>query len=134
WICTVLARLSHEKFSCIMHTFAMDSLRIHPLNLRNPKFEPLVEKIKDKSIVLIGESTHGTHEFYTLRAQITQKLIEDHGFTAVAIEGDWPDTYRVNRFVKGQSDDHPRSSLDDYQRFPLWMWRNEVVLSFISWL
>lgn len=85
--------------------------------------------------VLIGESTHGTHEFYRERARITRLLIERHGFTAVAIEGDWPDALRVNRWVRGEGDDpEAEVALSGFQRFPTWMWRNTDVLEFLGWL
>jgi erythromycin esterase-like protein len=85
--------------------------------------------------VLIGEASHGTHEFYRDRARITQKLIADHGFMAVAIEGDWPDALRVEQYVRGRSDDgDAEEALQDFERFPTWMWRNRDVLAFVDWL
>ncbi|MCO4753723.1 MAG: erythromycin esterase family protein [Bacteriovoracaceae bacterium] len=91
--------------------------------------------MKNKKIVLIGEETHGTHEFYSFRAQITKELIQNHGFNAVAIEGDWPDVFRVNKYVKGDNRDHDAlASFKDMRRFPLWMWRNQVAVDFIEWL
>ena len=80
--------------------------------------------------MLLGEASHGTHEFYELRAEITKALVED-GFAAVAVEGDWPDAYRVNRFVRGGEDD---DALAGFGRFPTWMWRNTVVREFVEWL
>ncbi len=95
----------------------------------------LFETISDHPIVLIGEATHGTHEFYRQRAEITKRLIAEHGFTAVCIEGDWPDAYRVNRYVRGAGDDTEAvDALGEFRRFPRWMWRNAEVLDFISWL
>lgn len=83
--------------------------------------------------VLIGEATHGTAEFYALRAEITRRLIVDH-FDAVA-KGDWPDAARVHRYVTGTGNgDNPDSALDAIVRFPRWMWRNTVVRGFIDWL
>jgi erythromycin esterase-like protein len=85
--------------------------------------------------VLLGEASHGTHEFYAERARITQRLIEEKGFCAVAVEADWPDAYRVNRFVRGRSDDvTAEEALRGFERFPTWMWRNTVVLDFVGWL
>src|SRR3954466_7417573 len=85
--------------------------------------------------VCIGEASHGTHEFYDLRARITRVLIERHGFGAVAAEADWPDAYRVNCFVRRVGDDpDARAALGDFTRFPRWMWRNEIVLDFVAWL
>jgi len=85
--------------------------------------------------VLLGESTHGTHEFYEERARITRWLIENEGFSAVAVEADWPDAYRVNRYVTGTGgDSSAEESLRSFRRFPTWMWRNQVVLDFVAWL
>jgi erythromycin esterase-like protein len=98
-------------------------------------FDPLVEAVGDASLVLIGEASHGTHEFYQARAQITQQLIEEKGFTGVVAEADWPDAYRVNRFVRGEDRDRDAdSALAGFLRFPQWMWRNRVVLEFVQWL
>ena len=87
-----------------------------------------------RRFVLLGEATHGTSEFYRLRADITRRLIAEQGFDAVAIEGDWPDAWRVNRFVQGEGGDDAVPALEDFQRFPTWMWRNREVLDFVSWL
>ncbi len=96
----------------------------------------LVELVAHRRIVMIGEATHGTHEFYDLRAALTRRLIQHHGFAAVAIEGDWPDALRADRFVRDQAtdDDDAESSLDSFERFPRWMWRNEDVAAFVAWL
>lgn len=91
--------------------------------------------VGDAQIVLIGESSHGTHEFYEARAAITRWLIEHKGFCAVAAEADWPDAYRVNRYVRGQGDDKSaEAALSGFERFPAWMWRNTVVRDFVDWL
>jgi erythromycin esterase-like protein len=80
---------------------------------------------------LLGEASHGTHEFYRERAQITKRLITEKGFTAVAVEADWPDAYRVNRYVRGMSDDvDANEALAGFRRFPTWMWRNTEVVEF----
>jgi erythromycin esterase-like protein len=96
----------------------------------------IIAEIGDASLVLLGEATHGTHDFYALRADITRALIEERGFSAVTIEGDWPDAYRVNRFVQlGHGEDtDPADALAGFERFPTWMWRNTVVTEFIAWL
>jgi erythromycin esterase-like protein/predicted phosphoribosyltransferase len=97
--------------------------------------EPLLSAAADAHFVLLGEASHGTHEFYAERARMTRWLIEEKGFNAVAVEADWPDAYRVNRYVRGQSDDATaEESLRAFQRFPTWMWRNAVVLDFVGWL
>jgi erythromycin esterase-like protein len=96
---------------------------------------PIVEAIGDARIVLIDEASHGTDEFYRLRADVTAALIQDKGFTIVAAEADWPDAYRVNRWVRQLPDDADAvTALSDFTRFPRWMWRNEAVVQFISWL
>ena len=100
-----------------------------------PPRETLDELIGDARIVLIGESSHGTHEFYEARAEITKWLIEEKGFCAVAAEADWPDAYRVNRYVRGIGDDTSADeALSGFERFPAWMWRNTVVRDFVEWL
>ncbi|ORA83697.1 erythromycin esterase family protein [Mycobacterium malmoense] len=100
-----------------------------------PPRETLEELIGDARIVLIGESSHGTHEFYEARAAITKWLIEEKGFCAVAAEADWPDAYRVNRYVRGLGEDtNADEALSGFERFPAWMWRNTVVRDFVDWL
>lgn len=100
-----------------------------------PPREALEEIIGDARIVLIGESSHGTYEFYNARAEITKWLIEEKGFCAVAAEADWPDAYRVNRYVRGLGEDRSATeALSGFERFPAWMWRNVVVRDFVDWL
>ncbi|MGH3462694.1 MAG: erythromycin esterase family protein [Kribbellaceae bacterium] len=100
-----------------------------------PQPEALFDLVGDAHLVLIGEASHGTHEFYAARAAITRLLIERKGFCAVAGEADWPDSYRVNRFVRGRGGDTTaEESLRGFERFPTWMWRNAVVLDFVGWL
>src|SRR5215211_3116466 len=77
----------------------------HPLTGAARDYDPLIDFIGDARFVLLGEASHGTHEFYRERAQITKRLIVEKGFSAVAVEADWPDAYRVNRYVRGESDD-----------------------------
>nr|WP_090280517.1 erythromycin esterase family protein [Mycolicibacterium komanii]CRL76633.1 erythromycin esterase-like enzyme [Mycolicibacterium komanii] len=100
-----------------------------------PPVEALDEIIGDARVVLIGESSHGTHEFYEARAQITKWLIEEKGFCGVAAEADWPDANRVNRYVHGRgADSSADEALRGFERFPAWMWRNVVVRDFVDWL
>lgn len=98
-------------------------------------FDPVMDLVGDARFVLIGEASHGTHEFYRVRAQLSKQLIAQRGFAAVAVEADWPDAYRVNCFVRATSND-PDSveALSGFERFPQWMWRNADVLDFIGWL
>jgi erythromycin esterase-like protein len=98
-------------------------------------FPPLLEAIGDARLVLIGEASHGTHEFYRIRAELTKALIERKDFNVVAVEADWPDAYRANRWVRQASDDAgAEQALADFTRFPRWMWRNDVVVHFLEWL
>ena len=98
-------------------------------------FGPLLEHIGDANLVLIGEASHGTEEFYRIRAQVTKALITRKQFNIVAAEADWPDAYRVNRWVRHASDDrNADTALSDFTRFPRWMWRNTVVVEFVEWL
>src|SRR4026209_2114855 len=107
----------------------------HPVTGDRQDFDPLLALVGDSRFVLIGEASHGTHEFYRIRAEITKRLIREKGFSAIAVEGDWPDAYRVNRYVQGRGSDTDASqSLDGFKRFPQWMWRNADVLEFIGWL
>src|SRR5438874_1785460 len=96
-------------------------------------YEPLLDLIGEAPLALIGEASHGTQEFYRERAAITRRLIETRGFTAVAVEADWPDAYRINRYVNGAGMT-ALESLSEFKRFPAWMWRNIEVLAFITWL
>ncbi len=98
-------------------------------------YDPLIGRIGEARFALLGEASHGTHEFYYERAEITKRLITEKKFAAVAVEADWPDAYRVNRYVRGASDDVDAvEALADFRRFPTWMWRNTVVVEFIEWL
>lgn len=96
-------------------------------------YDSVVAMAADKQFVLLGEATHGTLEFYRMRAEITRRLIVEHGFEAVAIEGDWPDTWHASRFVegKGEGEDGPEEALSGFERFPTWMWRNREMLDFV---
>ena len=103
--------------------------------------DALVEAVREARLVLVGEASHGTHEFYAARAELTRRLIAGHGFNLVALEADWPDAYRINQFVRGGdpqaaggSHDTAQAALDDFTRFPRWMWRNDDVVAFVAWL
>ena len=98
--------------------------------------DPLLERIGDAHCVLLGEASHGTSEYYTWRASISQRLIRDKGFSFIAVEGDWPDCYEVNRYVKGywDSGNSAREVLEAFERWPTWMWANEEILELAEWL
>ena len=115
----------------------VDAIRAVTIPLLGGKddYDLLLDLVGDARFVLIGEASHGTHDFYRERARITRRLIAERGFTAVAVEADWPDAYRINRYVRGTSDDPDAlAALGDFQRFPRWMWRNADVLEFVEWL
>jgi erythromycin esterase-like protein len=100
-----------------------------------PADDVLFDVVGDAQLVLIGEASHGTSEFYAARAAMTRRLIEQRGFCAVAAEADWPDAYRVSRFVRGRAGDGTaEEALRGFERFPAWMWRNTAVLDFVGWL
>ena len=106
-----------------------------PLDGGSDGYAALLKRIGNAQFVMIGEASHGTHEFYRVRAEITSQLIERLGFCAVAAEADWPDAYRVNRYVRGEGGDgDAEESLRGFERFPSWMWRNADVLDFVGWL
>jgi protein-L-isoaspartate(D-aspartate) O-methyltransferase len=112
----------------------------HVINSHNEPFTSidsadlagLLQRIGDARLVLLGESTHGTSEFYRLRARITRALIEHKGFSFVSIEGDWPDTARIDQYVRHF--EYPASEWTAFARFPVWMWRNQEVRAFVDWL
>jgi erythromycin esterase-like protein len=116
---------------------AIDLIRSKAVELNNAADvnDEILALVGDARFVLIGEASHGTHEFYQCRAEITKRLIAEKGFAAVAVEADFPDAYRVNRFVRGiGSDRNADEALRSFGRFPLWMWRNTEVLDFVEWL
>src|SRR5579871_6205169 len=124
-----MVALRRDRPEAIIHAAA------RPLSGSSRDYDELIQRIGDARVVLIGEASHGTHEFYDERARITRRLIEEKGFTAVCVEADWPDAYRINRFVRGAGDDADAlAALGDFQRFPAWMWRNQDVLEFVEWL
>ena len=94
--------------------------------------EPLLRRIGDARIVLLGEATHGTSEFYRMRERISRELIEKKGFSFIAIEGDWPDAARMDHYVRHAQ--YPSSEWTAFARFPVWMWRNREVRDFVDWL
>ncbi|HEX8338440.1 MAG TPA: erythromycin esterase family protein [Pyrinomonadaceae bacterium] len=106
-----------------------------PLTGSEADYDPLMELIGDARFVLLGEATHGTHEFYRERARITRRLIEEKGFTAVVLEADWPQAFRVGEYARGRGvDANAEQALADFKRFPRWMWRNTDFRDFVEWL
>lgn len=97
---------------------------------------PLMERIGDARIVLLGEASHGTHEYYLWRASITRRLIEEKGFTLIGVEGDWPDCYQINRYVR-QHVNTAKTAIDvlsNFHRWPTWMWANWEIAALMEWL
>jgi erythromycin esterase-like protein len=115
---------------------ALEAIRgaARPVTGAGEDYDGLLDLVGSRRIVLLGEASHGTHDFYRERARITRRLVDELGFNAVAVEADWPDAYRVNRYVLGLSDDpDAEHALRDFRRFPAWMWRNTDVVEFVEW-
>jgi erythromycin esterase-like protein len=118
--------------SAVIEAVRLDA---RPLRGGDSDYDALLEMVGDARLVLLGEASHGTHEFYRERARITKRLIGELGFAAVAVEGDWPDADRVSRYVQGAGEDgDAEEALRGFRRFPTWMWRNAEVLDFVGWL
>lgn len=114
------------------HLISEKAYSLHNINM----LDPLINRIGDARIVMLGEASHGTHEYYAWRALISQKLIREKGFSFIAVEGDWPDCYRINRYVKNYADagDTAFNVLTDFTRWPTWMWANWEVIALTNWL
>ncbi|HVL56758.1 MAG TPA: erythromycin esterase family protein [Burkholderiaceae bacterium] len=120
--------------SSLIHERAADTVAAAARPLERG-WDELIDVAGDAEVVLIGEASHGTHEFYAIRAELTRRLIAERGFGIVALEADWPDALRIHRYVAGRGDDpDARAALADFRRFPSWMWRNTVMVDFVEWL
>lgn len=105
------------------------------LNKEHDNFDPVIDLVGNSRFVLLGEATHGSKEFYEIRAAISRRLIKEKGFAAIAVEADFPDTHRINQFIKGSgSDTQAIDSLGEFKRFPRWMWRNTEMVKFVDFL
>src|SRR5215204_776962 len=114
-----------------------EKINAHAHKLENSDdLSPLLEWIGDAQFVLLGEASHGTSEYYTWRARLSQRLIREKGFSFIAVEGDWPDCYEVNRYVKGYrgSGINAHEVLRVFERWPTWMWANEEIAELAKWL
>jgi erythromycin esterase-like protein len=121
-------RHAHQSFEAIRAA-------AHPLTGASSDFDALIEMVGDAKYVLLGEATHGTHEFYKARAEISKRLIREKGFSFLAWEADWPDALRVNRYIRGiGADQDAEEALGDFERFPVWMWRNADVADLVGWI
>lgn len=108
---------------------------ITPLSSSPADYDPLIARARDTDVVLIGEASHGTHEFYRMRAELTRRLVAELDYSAVVVEADWPDANRVNRYVRSiGADQEAVEALESFERFPQWMWRNADMLDFVGWL
>ncbi|MFO8054177.1 MAG: erythromycin esterase family protein, partial [Bacteroidales bacterium] len=98
--------------------------------------DPLFERIGDARIVLLGEASHGTHEYYLWRAIITRYLIEEKGFNIIGVKGDWPDCYRINRYIRNYENIGEKAVdvLKKFHRWPTWMWANWEISALMEWL
>lgn len=118
------------------HTLT-EAIKNHSIPFKTAEdLTPLIDSIGDAKLVLLGEASHGTSEFYSVRAEITKRLINEKGFTIIAVEGDWPSSRHVNRFIKGQEDVNmtARQVLKSFNRWPTWMWANEEIVDLVDWL
>ena len=111
------------------------SQKAHPLNSTND-LKPLMDRIGDARVVMLGEASHGTHEYYAWRSAITKKLIKEKGFNFIAVEGDWPDCYKINRYIKNYKDSGESvfDILSSFRRWPTWMWANWEIIALAEWL
>jgi erythromycin esterase len=123
--------LSYHQQKDIISTVSQHSL---PLETGSD-LDPLINRIGNARIVMLGEASHGTHEYYTWRAKITKRLIEEKGFNFIAVEGDWPDCYSVNRYIKQYEENKSAYDvLHGFNRWPTWMWANWEIVALAEWL
>lgn len=123
--------------STVRDATLLQGLRAHlrPLPASAMADAGLLQQLGRARLALLGEASHGTHEFYAERAALSRELVREHGYQAIVVEADWPDAWRVNRYVRGLSDDpDAATALSGFGRFPTWMWRNTVVRDFVEWL
>jgi erythromycin esterase-like protein len=116
---------------------ALDAVQefAHPLTGNRHDYDRLLKRAGACSLVLLGEASHGTHEFYRARAEITKRLIAEYDFNLVCWEADWPDALRVNRYIRGYAEDRSaEEALRGFKRFPSWMWRNQDIVELVEWL
>ncbi|SES00880.1 erythromycin esterase family protein [Psychrobacillus sp. OK032] len=114
-----------------------EAIKKYSLPYENKKdLTPVLDAIGDAKIVLLGEASHGTSEFYSVRADLSKRLIEEKGFTLIAVEGDWPATQHVNRYIKGYKEGPAdvQHALKAFKRWPTWMWANDEIAELVKWL
>ena len=123
--------------SPILDDVLLQGLRRHlrPLPQAAADDADLLARLGRSRLALLGEASHGSHEFYAERVALSQRLVAEHGFNAIVVEADWPDAWRVHRYIHGRSEDaDAQAALAGFERFPTWMWRNTVVRDFVEWL
>ena len=116
---------------------AISSINKHSYQLSGKvDLTPLFKKISNARIVMLGEASHGTHEFYTWRSYISRRLIEEKDFNFIAVEGDWPDCYRINRYIKNykKAGETSKEVLQEFKRWPTWMRANWEIMELMDWL
>jgi len=120
------------------HGLELDEIRAlaRPLQTASRHLDGLVDLCARARFVCLGEASHGTQEYYQWRAALSRRLIEEHQFSWIGVEGDWPDCWRINRWVRGQTDQNldARQLLAGFERWPTWMWANQEVAEFLTWL
>jgi putative phosphoribosyl transferase len=105
------------------------------IGVRNENdFDRLIESVKDARVVMLGEASHGTQEFYQIRSLISKRLIKDHGFKFIAVEGDWPDAYRLNKYIQKGEGGNAKAVLMHNHRWPTWMWTNDEIVKLAEWM
>jgi erythromycin esterase len=127
--------ISEKRNNSISSNELQQFINSHSYNA-NDGLDPLFERIGDSRIVLLGEASHGTHEYYIWRARITRRLLEEKGFTIIGVEGDWPDCYQINRYIR-QHENSAKEALDvlqNFNRWPDWMWANWEIAALMEWL
>lgn len=105
----------------------------HPMK-EGKSLTPLLQKLSRSKIVMLGEATHGTEEFYQIRKMITERLIKEYGFSFVAVEGDWPDCYKLNQYIHSSEKSTALHAIANFNRWPTWMWANEQILELVEWM
>src|SRR3712207_2285589 len=131
-MCSLLKKKTSSVSSPLIATLQQNAL---PLS-HDSDLDPLIESIGDARVVMLGEASHGTHEYYTWRSRITKRLITEKQFNFIAVEGDWPDAYRLNRYIKHYcaEDVTALDVLQSFDRWPTWMWANWEIAALAEWL
>lgn len=113
-----------------------DAIKQHAEPFRgNEDLDSIIDRVGDAEFVLLGEASHGTSEFYSIRAELSKRLIEEKGFSVITVEGDWPACQQVNQYIKGNSEKQSAYDvLQAFKRWPSWMWANEEIADFVNWL